>query len=185
MNAVHKKLSKTYQGIIIGTVITVLSMLALLLHLNANNEITFDTPALVLLLLALLPWLALFIDNATLPGGWRIEFKKLKAQQEQQESDIDDITSFLFDNFLTGDEQTQLKKLNMPTRFSYSFQGNFEKELRNLLALKLIDRHFNKGIRSAKKDIHSDNDLKTHFFITEKGKWYLSHLDKLKQNNDK
>jgi len=91
----------------------------------------------------------------------------------------------LFDNFLTGYELILLQKLNSPERFSYQFQGNFEKELRNLLALKLIERHFNKGIRSAKKNIHNDNDLKTHIYITEKGKLYLSRLAKIKQNEEK
>jgi len=91
-----KKFNHAYSGIFVGAVITVLAMLTLLLHLNTDNQIEFDTSALILLFIALLPWLALFVDNASLPGGWRIEFKKLKAQQE---SDIDDITSFCLTTF--------------------------------------------------------------------------------------
>ena len=163
----------------LGIIISILSIAALTLHLKSSNEIKFDVPALVLLFLAIIPWLSLFLDNATLPGGWRIEFRKLKEQQNKQESEIEDITNFLFDNFLRGYELEQLNNLNSPDRFSYTFQGGFEKELRNLIELKLIERHPGKGIRSAKKDMSPFNDLRKHFFVTDKGKWYLARLAKL------
>ena len=137
-----------------------------------------------MLFLALIPWLSLFLDNATFPGGWRIEFRKLKEQQDKQESDIDDITNFLFDNFLTGYELVQLENLNSPNRFSYTFQGGFEKELRNLLELKFIERHPGRGIRSAQKDRGPVNDLREHFFVTDKGKWYLARLARLKRDEE-
>ena len=168
----------------LGILISTLSIAALVLHLSAFREIKFDGPALILLFLALLPWLSAFLDNATLPGGWRIEFRKLKEQQDKQEADIDDITNFLFDNFLTGNELTQLQKLNAPDRFSYKFQGGFEKELRNLLELKLIDRHLGRGVRSARKDQSPDNDLRKHFFVTDKGEWYLVRRAKRKADEE-
>ena len=176
-----KKKRKFTQWIVLGIAVSTLSVFALILHLSSNSGIKFDIPALVLLFIALIPWMSLFLDNATLPGGWRLEFKKLKEQQDKQESDIDDITNFLFDNFLTGYELEQLIKLNSPTRFSFEFQGGFEKELRNLLELKLVERHPGKGIRTAKRDIHIDNDLKEHFFITDKGKWYLARLNRTRK----
>ena len=170
---------------VLGIIISSLSIFALIIHLRSYGSIRFDVPALVLLFIALIPWMSIFLDNATLPGGWRIEFKKLKEQQDKQDSDIDDITNFLFDNFLIGYTRVQLKNLNLRKRFPYKFQGEFEKELRNLLELRFIERHPGKGIRSAKKDMRLHNNLKDHFFVTDKGKWYLARLAKLREDENK
>lgn len=162
-----------------GLIISILSLFLLAAHLLGWNNIKFDSPALVLLFIALVPWLSRFIDDATLPGGWRIAFRKLEDRQAIQESDLDDIIDFLFDNFLNGNELMQLKKLSSRKKFNFKFQGDFEKELRNLLSLNLIDRHPRMGVRTAKRDLGDDNNLHDHFFITEKGLTYLARREKI------
>ena len=77
-----------------------------------------------------------------------------------------------------------MRKLNSSAQFTYEFRASFEEELRRLLALKLIERHPWKGIRSAKKDKRWDNDLKEHFYITDKGKEYLTRIERFGKDEE-
>jgi hypothetical protein len=166
---------------VLGVVISVLGVIALALHLA--KEVTFDTPALVLAFIVLAPWLALFLDNATLPGGWRLEFRRLETTQRRQRAELDTI-KFLLENALTRWERTHLEALNAAEAFHYSWQKNFEAELTRLLALEFIERQSNKGFRSAKADRRPDNDLRQHFRVTDRGKDYLARLEERLEEAD-
>lgn len=157
MNTMSKK------SVILGSMLSTLCFVALVVHLNNFYEIKFDTPALFLLFLALMPWLSLFIENATLPGGWRLEFRRLNKQQEEQHQMAD--VKFLLQSLAAKWQLVHLKKLNSSERFSYTFSTQFEYELRHLVLLGFIERHSGKGIRSAKEDKRNDNDLKEHFSL--------------------
>ena len=165
----------------LGVVISVLGVIALALHLA--KEVTFDTPALVLAFIVLAPWLALFLDNATLPGGWRLEFRRLETTQRRQRAELDTI-KFLLENTLTKWERTHLEALNSADSFHYNWQRNFEAELTRLLALEFIERQPNKGFRSAKADRRPDNDLRQHFRVTDRGKDYLARLEERLEEAD-
>ena len=166
--------------IALAVVISLASLAGLVLHLA--GVVTFDTPALILCLMALVPWLSLFLENATLPGGWRLEFRRLQAEQKDQESRIGeqraelDTLKFLLESVLTRWERTHLVRLAGDGAFSYKWQGNFETELIRLLALDFIERQPGKGIRSAQADRRPDNELRAHFRITERGNVYLARL---------
>jgi hypothetical protein len=109
-----------------------------------------------------------------------VELKKLDEQQKNQQSEIEDL-KFLFATVLTDYERSHLKKLNSPDQFTYRWHDDFKAELSRLLALHFIERCSKKGIRTAKADTRSDNDLREHFSITEKGKQYLGRLETLEQ----
>lgn len=170
--------------IAIAVAISVLSLAGL--ALDVAKIITFDTAALFLAGIALAPWLSVFLDNATLPGGWRLEFRRLQAQQhdqgsrlEQQRAELDTL-KFLLQNLLTKHERGHLERLSSSAPFPYEWRKSFEMELTRLLALDLIDRQKpNKGIRSAAGDQRPNNNLHEHFFITEKGKDYLKRLKEM------
>ena len=172
--------------ILISLFISGFCLAALLIHLGylplkeieqmKNEQIKFDNPAVILLFLSLTPWFPIILEKATLPGGWNLEFRKIKEQQYIQSKEIKDL-NFLLLHFITDFEKIHLQNLNSSNRFAYEFRQTFEEELRRLLALKLIERHPGKGIRSARNDKDSNyNDLKKHFYITDKGKEYLERI---------
>jgi hypothetical protein len=174
-----KKINKY---IVISIAISVLCLSALLVHLGyvqfeEDRQIKFDSTALILFFLFLIPWFSIFLEKATFPGGLNLEFRRIKEQQNIQREEIDDI-KFLLLHFITDFEKIHLGHLNSSNPFRYEFRPSFEEELIRLLALKLIERHPGKGIRSAKRDKREDNGLKEHFYITDKGKEYLARIER-------
>src|SRR5215831_7133051 len=68
--------------------VTAIALLALLLHM-VSDRTKLDTAGLVLVFIALLPWLASVISRAELPGGWKVEFQAVKTEQRRQAQEID------------------------------------------------------------------------------------------------
>jgi hypothetical protein len=167
----------------VAFLISILSLASLVIHLRKYRGIEFDNYSLILFILVLTPFLSFILEKATLPGGLNLEFRKIQRQQYIQSKEIDDIR-FLFFHFVTDYEKDHLRKLNLASRFKYGFSTSFEEELRRLLALKLIERHPGKGIRSAKKDDRWDNDLREYFYITDKGKEYLERIERFNENEE-
>jgi hypothetical protein len=66
--------------------------------------------ALTLLGIALIPWFASVLRRAELPGGLKLEFQEIKAEQARQARELDAI-KFLTGNFLTAPEQNHLEKI--------------------------------------------------------------------------
>lgn len=163
-----------------GVLVSAASLGGLMLHLA--GVVSFDIPALLLCLIALTPWLSLFLENATLPGGWRLEFRRLQAEQKDQESRIAeqraelDTLKFLLESVLTRWERTHPVRLAGDAPVPYSWQRSFEAELVRLLALDFIERHPGRGIRTAQADRRPNNDLRDHFLITDRGRDYLARL---------
>jgi hypothetical protein len=152
----------------------------LVLHLR--GIVSFDMPALILCFIGLAPWLSLYLEKATLPGGWRLEFRRLLEEQEDQSTRIAeqraelDTLKFLIENLLTKWERAHLQRLNAPEPFPYDWQRSLETELARLLALEFIERQPHKGMRSAAADRRPNNDLHDHFRMTEKGIDYLARV---------
>lgn len=135
-------------------------------------EIKIDTVTIGLLVVAILPWVAVLLESAEFPGGWKVRFRDLKNEQEKQKSDIGTL-KFLVGHFVTDAELRHLNTLarNQPFPFESGPETSFfENELRRLRSFGLIAGHPGKGVRSLMKH---GGDVKDHFYITEVGRKYL------------
>jgi hypothetical protein len=156
-------------------VVTAVAIVLVILH----QWIKFDTIALGLLIIALLPWLSSFLHSAELPGGWKFEFDKVKEEQRRQWDEIDRL-KFLIEGFVSEDELMHLRKLNSNAPFLVKVDATtkyFESELRRLRSLGLVANPPEKGIRSLLVNDGQARDVKEHFFITDKGRDYLRFRD--------
>ena len=115
---------------------TAVAAILVILH----QWIKFDTIALGLLFIAVLPWLSSFLQSAELPGGWKFQFDQVKEEQQKQRDEIERL-KFLIEEFLSEDELKHLKKLNSNEPFLVTVDGTtkyFESELRRLRWLGLV-----------------------------------------------
>ena len=87
--------------------VTAVAIVVLVLHLFWNRA-KLDNQGVVLVVIALLPWLASIISRAELPGGWKLEFQAVKTEQQRQAQDINAL-KFLVANFLTEPEYRHLR----------------------------------------------------------------------------
>jgi hypothetical protein len=158
--------------------VTVVAFLALLLHL-ASDKTKLDTAGLVLVFIALLPWLASVISRAELPGGWKLEFQAVKTEQQRQAQEIDAL-KFLVANFLTEPECRHLEGLASDQPYRARHDGTttyFEMEMRRLRALGFIQGLPDHGVRSLLRAMTDaggkEINVKEHFEITARGRDYL------------
>lgn len=145
----------------------------------AHHWLKFDAVGLGLIVVALAPWLAAFVQSAKLPGGWEFQFREVKEQQQRQGQEIARL-KFLLEGFLTGDELRHLQRLTRDEPFLVRFDATskyFEAELRRLRALGLVSNPPGKGVRSLLVDDGQARDVRDHFCITEKGREYLALRD--------
>ncbi len=136
------------------------------------KEIAIDSITLGLLILLLLPWLSELFESIELPGGWKFEFRK---EMEKQKTDLNWVKS-LATLLISDYEKKHLDYFNSNEPFEAEVEqgGNFEWELRHLIALNFIDRQPKKGLRQIFGA--GKVNLKEYFFITERGKKYLDVL---------
>ena len=157
--------------IITKMAISLVALVLILLHMGWS-EIRIDSITIGLLVLGLLPWLAVLLESAELPGGWKVRFRELQGEQEKQKGDIESL-KFLVGHFVTDAELHHLKKLADKQPFPFH-QGPetsfFEGELRRLRSLGLIAGKPHKGVRSL---LEQGGDVKDHFLITDAGRKYL------------
>jgi hypothetical protein len=158
--------------------VTGVALLALFLHL-LSEKTHLDTTGLVLLFLAVLPWLATVIARAELPGGWKLEFQAVKTEQRRQAQEIDAL-KFLVSNFLTEPECRHLEGLASDKPYRARRDGTtsyFEMEMRRLRALGFVQGRPDHGVRSLLNAITDAGDkgveVKDHFEITARGRDYL------------
>jgi hypothetical protein len=158
--------------------VTVVAILMLVLHLFSDRT-KLDTPGLVLVFIALLPWLASIISRAELPGGWKLEFQAVKTEQQRQAQEIDAL-KFLVANFLTEPECRHLEGLASDKPYWARRDATttyFEMEIRRLRALGFIQGFPDHGVRSllrAMADVGGKEiNVKEHFEITARGRDYL------------
>ena len=158
--------------------VTGVALLALVLHL-LSEKTRLDTAGLVLVFLALLPWLASVITRAELPGGWKLEFQAVKTEQRRQAQEIDAL-KFLVSNFLTEPECRHLEGLatDQPYRARRDASTTyFEQEVRRLRALGFVQGRPDHGVRSLLRAMAeaggNEVDIKDHFEITARGRDYL------------
>lgn len=106
------------------------------------------------------------------------QIRAVQEEQVRQGADLQTVLRFLLQNFVSDYELIHLKKLESGEPFLFKKSDTFEKELRRLLSLDLIARRPNKGIRSL---FSAGDDVRNHLEITDRGKWYLTHLADLER----
>ena len=140
-----------------------------------------DSVTLVLIIVAVLPWLALFLESAQF-GSASLKFRQLEERQEQQEYQIRAL-QFLVRNYVSEDELGHLRKLasdDSVFEFTQSTTTKFfEQELNRLRAMRLIANRQGKYLH----DLISQQsaNVKDYFVIREKGRKYLDLLDEFEE----
>jgi hypothetical protein len=152
-------------------VISAAAVALLLAQLFAERfRFKIEPVTLGLAALAVLPWLSSIIDSAKLPGGWEVKFRDVQVEQAKQRKDLDDILKFLWENFVTEYELVHLEKVRAGLPFPFNRTDSFEKELRRLLSLGLLERKPDRGMRTL---FEAGDDVRNHLQITERGRDYL------------
>jgi hypothetical protein len=184
----RKKSARTTFYVRIG--ISFCALALLVLHKLEPGLLPSDTIGIGLLVVAILPWVLSVISEAELPGGWKVKFREVAEEQQRQADEIEWI-KFLMRNFLTQYELEHLKRLASLEPFWFDFNSGtkayFERELRRLLELSLIEREPNKGVRGLLYDKEglqrienkSMKDVKQYLHITKPGLDYLKMRDEM------
>jgi hypothetical protein len=160
-------MTKTHEKIVVTAAAAVLVVL--------HQWVKFDTIALGLLFIAVLPWLSSFLQSAELPGGWKFQFDQVREEQQKQKDEIERL-KFLIEGFVSVDELKHLERLNSNEPFRVTVDGTtkyFESELRRLRSLGLVANPPGKGIRSLLVNDGQAREVREHFYITDKGREYL------------
>jgi hypothetical protein len=136
-----------------------------------------DAVALGILALGLLPWLSAFLDVAELPGGVKVQFAKVKREQERQAKELAWI-KLLVELVVSHYERAHLRNLAAVGPFLANVKkgSTFEWELRHLISLGLVERQPQKGVRSLFEQ-EGRRDVKEHLLISKRGIDYLSVFD--------
>jgi len=183
-----KKSTRTTVYVRIG--ISFCALALLVLHRLYPGLFPSDVIGIGLLVVAILPWVLSVISEAELPGGWKVKFREVAEEQRRQSDEIEWI-KFLMRNFLTQYELEHLKRLASLEPFWFDFNSStkpyFDRELRRLLDLSLIEREPNKGIRGLlydkegiqKIDNKNMKDVKQYLHITRPGLGYLKMRDEM------
>lgn len=144
--------------------------------LHTATKFKLDSIGLSLIGISALPWIASYLRSAELPGGLKVQFQEIKAEQARQAREVDAI-KFLVSNFLTVAEQDHLKKIAVSTTpfmvkadHTSSF---FASELRKLRALGFIRQITDEGVRTLLRDDGQTRNVCDFFNVTERGREFL------------
>jgi hypothetical protein len=146
--------------------------LAVIAAFGDRIGVKVTAPVLGLLTIAALPWLASLLQSAELPGGWKLEFRKLESEQQKQRADLE-VLRFLISGFVTDAELIHLHKLSSQAPFPFvrgQETSYFLNELRRLRSLGLIESAPGKGVRMLERD---GGDIGDYFTVTARGQEYL------------
>jgi hypothetical protein len=130
---------------------------------------------LALAALAILPWVALHLSSAKLPGGIDLAFREVERRQDLTEQAIRQLR-FIVDGFLTRDEYQHL--LNIHGDWEYEVKRNesgaLAAELRRLRALGLIANNTpQRGITDFTRLDGQKRKIAQWFRLTPRGEEYL------------
>lgn len=155
--------------------LAVLVVTAVVIGRKASGE-HIDTADIVLIVLVVAgPLLGRTTDflpflGSVKLGQFQVEFRELKDTQLRQQGEIEAAIRFLVSRYLTENELMQLR--NMTVRpFIIQPRPELEQELRRLLALGLISRKPNTGVRALMR--LEPHDVHQHLEITEAGAKFL------------
>ena len=74
------------QVAVLRSLVTLVALLLALSHLIWPT-LAIDTVTLVLLVIAIIPWLAPLFKSLEFPGGWKVEFQELQKAAQRAELD--------------------------------------------------------------------------------------------------
>ena len=145
----------------------------LLLRIQYGDVKTgLDAVALGLTAIGLSPWIARILESFKFGG---VEFKFIRQEVEKQRTELDAI-KFLISSLVSKYELDHLKNLANKTPFiidKYSYPENFQRELRHMRDLGLIDNNPGKGVGVMYSHQSRFEDVHNFFHITEAGTKYL------------
>jgi len=101
-----------------------------------------------------------------------------KDELNEQKQKLDDVTVFLFNNFINDAELRHLEALESPKPYQFEKTGFAEIELRHLRASRLIT--VRGGIGELPNHIPNLHD---HVALTDAARYYLERRKTLKSNN--
>jgi hypothetical protein len=168
----------------IGISILISAVALVLLTFHLLERVKVDASALGLIALAVLPWLAVILETAELPGGWKVKFREVETEQRRLDREVQWL-KFLMRNFLTQYELQHLNAFAAEGPFWFEYDSGtktyFERELRRMLDMSLIERLPNTGVRAL---LYEENgleqvngkrmkDVKKYLRITAQGREYL------------
>lgn len=143
----------------------------LMLQIVRPKTLPADMLTVGLLVTVLLPWLPEILSSAEIPGGWKLEFRKVQ-------SDVNAL-KFLINYFLNAYEVKHLESfVGSKPQFQAEVTAAFKSELHHLRALGFIDHAVAEhptSIRSLKEG--ETIDMKKHFVATETGHEYIRMRD--------
>lgn len=148
---------------------------------TSNKHIENDTVVVALLLIAVVPWLSSIIDTLELPGGAKVEFRRVKEQVKEQEKRLDaqqavinQLVVFSMSFFIF----THLKHIYHKTRDGgeYLFRQNdaMSSDLRFLRDHGYME-HFNVG------DLKDGQNLVGHLRLTPVGNFLVCVREQLEK----
>lgn len=130
-----------------------------------------DAVSLGLAIVGLSPWIARVLESAKFGG---IEFK-FRQELDKQRSDIDTLR-FLVASLVSKYEMEHLKKLESKAEFTIdkeNFPEDFQREIRHLRDLGLIEHYPGKGVRVMYNEPGRHKNVHDFFYLTDAGKQYL------------
>lgn len=155
--------------------VTVVALGVLALKLLVPQRV--DVTAVVLLVLALIPWMSTILTSVdTAAGGFVL--REIRRTQAGQQDEIDRM-KFLFDHLVPREEVQHLQRLSdgepMPYDRGYT-RSLLDAELRRLAGVGLIVRRPGASFTG----MGDTGDVRDHFDITDSGRTYLQILKTLR-----
>jgi hypothetical protein len=172
-------MTEEHKRIVARAGITAFSSALLLAHVR--HWIMMDATALGLAGLAILPWLTAVIESASLPGGWKVNFREVKRKQLRQQEEIDAL-KFLVANFVSTWELEHLRKLTSGDPFPYEALESFKSELRRLRDFGLVEELPGTNIDLL---FYTGSDARDFVRITQRGRDYLEHREAATLKSDR
>jgi hypothetical protein len=139
-----------------------------------------DAAALVLAALVLAPWIASIVSTVEF-GGYKLTF--LQQEMRTQKGEIEAL-KFMLLSLVSRHEIAHLTRLAEGGPFVIDkgrYRKQFERELRHLRDLGLIDSRPGKGVDIMYNDPGNEADIRAYFELTEDGRKYLKMRRKLEQ----
>ena len=167
---------------VVKCLISAIGLVLLLIHVRLPS-LRVDAVTFGLVILTLLPWFSEIISSAELPGGWKVEFRELRHQQELQADEINSIR-YLVSHFTTAEELLHLRRLASGDPFPISaatVTADLKAQLRRLRAIGLIRSRAGRSLSAALRQ--ANGNLAADFEVTAAGQDYLEMVDESEEDD--
>ena len=83
-------------------VITVAAVALIIVRQIRPDLLPDDTITIALLIVAILPWIEFIVSSAEFPGGWRVQFRELKAETTKLQKEVESTRRRIDDLVITS-----------------------------------------------------------------------------------